>query len=190
MDKQDHSMKDGELKDNFLAFLKNKEGRMSGNQSIENYKIKDVSIGSETYPLYQVGNKLYTKIEDKVLFYDTEIGGGQGFKLQDGTTLPFKQALKHPYMDMLKYVYTTLDSKDKRKFPGMYRILLNLDLEGETLPTIPSLDISNTDISSLPDGLNVTGNVDLTGSKITKLPKGFRVGGEFTDVNGKKTLPK
>ena len=190
MDKQDHSMKDGELKDNFLAFLKNKEGRMSGNQSIENHKIKDVTIGSETYPLYQVGNKLYTKIEDKVLFYDTEIGGGQGFKLQDGTTLPFKQALKHPYMDMLKYVYTTLDSKEKRKFPGIYRILLNLDLEGETLPTIPSLDVSNTDLSSLPDGLNVAGNVDLTGTKITKLPKNFKVGGEFTDVNGKKTLPK
>jgi len=91
---------------------------------------------------------------------------------------------------MLKYVYTTLDSKEKRKFPGIYRILLNLDLEGETLPTIPSLDVSNTDISSLPDGLTVSGNVDLTNTKITKLPKNFKVGGEFTDINGKKTLPK
>jgi hypothetical protein len=58
MDKQDHSMKDGELKDSFLRFLKDKEGRMSGTQSIEDYKIKDVTIGSETYPLYQLRQPL------------------------------------------------------------------------------------------------------------------------------------
>jgi Leucine-rich repeat (LRR) protein len=57
------------------------------------------------------------------------------------------------------------------------------------MPTISSLDVSNTDLNSLPDGLTVTGNVDLTGTKITKIPKNFKVGGTFIDANG-KTLQK
>lgn len=38
------------------------------------------------------------------------------------------------------------------------------------------LDLENTDITKLPDGLNVRGYLDLRGTLITELPEGLKVG--------------
>ena len=46
-----------------------------------------------------------------------------------------------------------------------------------------SLDLSGTQITSLPDGLTVGGYLDLRGTQITSLPDGLTVGGSL-DLSG------
>ena len=41
------------------------------------------------------------------------------------------------------------------------------------------LDLSETPITTLPDGLAVAGNLYLSGTQITSLPEGFTVGGSL-----------
>jgi len=41
------------------------------------------------------------------------------------------------------------------------------------------LDLRDTDITALPDGLSVGGYLDLNRTKITALPEGLKVGGKI-----------
>jgi hypothetical protein len=41
------------------------------------------------------------------------------------------------------------------------------------------LDLTNTKITSLPEGLQVRGSLDLRNTPITSLPKGLKVGGNL-----------
>ena len=54
--------------------------------------------------------------------------------------------------------------------PSEFRNLKNLKVVGD-------LDLSNTNITSLPDGLEVGRDLTLRGTKITSLPDGLKVGG-------------
>ena len=46
-----------------------------------------------------------------------------------------------------------------------------------------SLDLENTQITALPEGLSVGGSLDLRGTQITALPEGLSVGG-YLDLRG------
>ncbi|MDD2775556.1 MAG: hypothetical protein PHU06_06345, partial [Gallionella sp.] len=51
-----------------------------------------------------------------------------------------------------------------------------------------SLDLSETGITALPDGLHVNGSLDLRGTGITALPDGLHVGGSL-DLRGTGITP-
>ncbi len=62
----------------------------------------------------------------------------------------------------------------------------NLDLSGSNISNLPEnlnvdgdLDLSNTNISSLPENLTVGGSLDLSNTNISSLPKSLKVGGDL-----------
>ena len=66
----------------------------------------------------------------------------------------------------------------------------SLDLSGTQISSLPeglhvggSLYLQGTQISSLPEGLHVGGYLDLQGTQITSLPEGLHVGG-YLDLSG------
>ena len=72
----------------------------------------------------------------------------------------------------------------------------SLDLSGTNITSLPDnltvggyLDLSGTNITSLPDNLTVGGSLDLRGTNITSLPDNLTVGGSL-DLRGTKIKEK
>lgn len=51
-----------------------------------------------------------------------------------------------------------------------------------------SLDLSDTQITSLPDGLTVGGWIDLRGTQITSLPDSLKIGGKIVGFRDRKAI--
>ena len=74
----------------------------------------------------------------------------------------------------------------------------DLDLNNTPITSLPQglkvgggLGLNNTKITSLPQGLKVVGNLDLRGTKITSLPQDLKVGGSLDLYDTKITsLPQ
>ena len=79
---------------------------------------------------------------------------------------------------------TTAQAQGKEAIPGY------LDLSGTQITSLPdnltvggSLNLSGTQITSLPDNLTVGGYLDLSGTQITSLPDNLTVGGSLNLEN-------
>jgi hypothetical protein len=79
--------------------------------------------------------------------------------------------------ETLKKIFTFLEEEENKDKPFMWKLMNNEPLTDEELFVEGDLDLIETDIESLPDGLNVEDNLSLYGCKnIQSLPEGLKVG--------------
>ena len=79
--------------------------------------------------------------------------------------------------ETLKKIFTFLEEEENKDKPFMWKLMNNEPLTDEELFVEGDLDLTETDIESLPDGLNVEDILSLYGCKnIQSLPKGLEVG--------------
>ena len=88
--------------------------------------------------------------------------------------------------DILK-LFQFIKEKEGYDIPFKQKITNGYPLTKEELNVRGDLDLSNTKITSLPNGLKVGGHLNLSYSKIESLPDGLEVGG-FLDLWGCKRL--
>jgi hypothetical protein len=159
----------------FLQFLLDKTGTIppssfSFNLDLSKFKHGETEDG---FPLYKVADKIYidTGTNRNILYYyDTDINL---LKTSGGEKASVKKIVTKPYMDLVKIAY-----KEGAKLPALYRVILNLDMEGKRIAPFPnSLDLSGSDITELPENLTIEGDLDLSGSKMKKLPNTLTVKG-------------
>ena len=94
--------------------------------------------------------------------------------------------------ETLKKIFTFLEEEENKDKPFMWKLMNNEPLTDEEFFVEGDLDLTETDIESLPDGLNVEDNLSLYGCKnIQSLPEGLEVGG-FLDLGHSNitSLPK
>jgi hypothetical protein len=159
----------------FLQFLLDTNGTIPPSSFGFNLDLSKFKHGEteDGFPLYKVADKIYidTGTNRNILYYyDTDINL---LKTSDGEKASVKKVVTKPYMDLVKIVY-----KEGAKLPALYRVILNLDMEGKRIPpTTFSLDLSGSDITELPENLIIDGDLDLSNSKIKKLPNTLQVKG-------------
>ena len=94
-------------------------------------------------------------------------------------------------IEQLKRIFEFLEEKEKQKAPFMWKLLNNESFTEDDLNVKGDLDLSNTEVETLPEGLKVGGWLDLAYTFIESLPEGLKVGGHLdlieTDI---KFLPK
>jgi hypothetical protein len=79
--------------------------------------------------------------------------------------------------ETLKKIFTFLEEEENKDKPFMWKLMNNEPLTDEELFVEGDLDLTETDIESLPDGLNVEDILSLYGCKnIQSLPEGLEVG--------------
>ena len=94
--------------------------------------------------------------------------------------------------ETLKKIFTFLEEEENKDKPFMWKLMNNEPLTDEELFVEGDLDLTETDIKSLPEGLKVEDNLSLYGCKnIQSLPEGLKVGG-FLDLGHSNitSLPK
>ena len=94
-------------------------------------------------------------------------------------------------IEQLKRIFEFFEEKEKQKAPFMWKLLNNESFTEDDLNVKGDLDLSNTEVETLPEGLKVGGWLDLAYTFIESLPEGLKVGGHLdlieTDI---KFLPK
>ena len=90
----------------------------------------------------------------------------------------------------LEKVFEFIKEKRGYDYPVIYKLLNGLPLSEDELTIDGDLDLTNTNITSLPDNLKVGGDLVLENSKITSFPDNLYVG-EFLDIRNTKinTIP-
>lgn len=189
------TMTDDALKAAFIDFLGDVDGRIyDANQlaKMDKYLIGHYTSQGKKYPFYKVGNKYYTIAKtreggpDEALYYDPDI---KKFKDTRGRTKSHDFLFKYPYIDFLKAIYYDLKKQGNVKvFNNVLRLFLDLDVpkkpEGEWYKIggegTGNVDLSDTDLTSLPENLWILGDLNIEGSKIKELPKRIRVDGTIT----------
>jgi hypothetical protein len=91
--------------------------------------------------------------------------------------------------EALKRIFEFLEEKGKQKAPFKWKLFNNIPLTKEDLNVEGDLKLLN--ITSLPEGLNVDGDLDLSYSKMKSLPEGLEVVDNLFLHHSKiKSLPK
>ena len=89
--------------------------------------------------------------------------------------------------EQLKRIFEFLEKKEnklvKEKGTLRWKIVFNESLTEEDFNRYGDLDLSNLEITSLPEGLKVHRDLDLYNSKIKILPKGLEVWGDLYVTN-------
>ena len=81
-------------------------------------------------------------------------------------------------IEQLKRIFEFLEEKEGHNAPVKWKLINNIPLIEEDLNVKGDLNLINSKITSLPEGLKVGGFLGLTACKgITSLPKGLQVGG-------------
>ena len=81
--------------------------------------------------------------------------------------------------ETLNNILSFIEKVDGAKIPFLWKITNGSPLTKDELNIDDDLDLSNFKITSLPEGLKVSGNLILDYSKITSLPEGLEVGGDL-----------
>ena len=94
--------------------------------------------------------------------------------------------------ETLKNIFEFLEENEGHKTPFLWKLLNNEPFTDEELIFKGDLDlrpgrVDYTVIESLPDGLKVDGNLDLSDTEIRTLPKGLEVG-KFLDLRNCTSL--
>jgi hypothetical protein len=77
----------------------------------------------------------------------------------------------------LKRIFEFLEEKEEHKVPFIWKLINDIPLTEEDLNIEGDLDLSEVEVTSLPEGLKVGGYLNLEGLQIASLPKGLKVGG-------------
>ena len=95
-------------------------------------------------------------------------------------------------IEQLKRIFEFLEEKEGHNAPVKWKLINNIPLIEEDLNVKGDLNLINSKITSLPEGLKVGGFLGLTACKgITSLPKGLQVGGNLYLTSSNITsLPK
>jgi hypothetical protein len=88
--------------------------------------------------------------------------------------------------EVIKRIFNFLEAKEELKQPLVWKLKTNMPLTKEDLKINGDLQLSN--ITSLPDGLEVKGTLYLDNSSITSLPEGLKVGDDLSIYKTKITL--
>ena len=94
--------------------------------------------------------------------------------------------------ETLKRIFDFLENKGEHKAPFMWKLINNEPLTKKDLNVKGDLDLSNSNITLLPEGLKVGGSLLLDMTRFLKsLPKGLKVFG-YLDLSysGIKSLPE
>jgi hypothetical protein len=79
--------------------------------------------------------------------------------------------------EILKKIFDFLEKNDNKRKPLMWKLKNNIPItEKDDLIVKGSLDLSSSNITSLPKGLEVKGSLILYESEIISLPEGLKVG--------------
>ena len=81
--------------------------------------------------------------------------------------------------EIVKRIFDFLEEKEEHKVPFRWKLINNEPLAKEDLNVKGDLDLSQTQITSLPEGLKVGGDLYLMFSTISSLPDGLKVGGDL-----------
>jgi hypothetical protein len=81
--------------------------------------------------------------------------------------------------ETLKKIFEFLEENGEHNAPFMWKLKNNIPLTDEDLIVKGNLDLSYTNITSLPEGLRVDGNLNLMGLDIKSLPEGLKVDGNL-----------
>ena len=80
--------------------------------------------------------------------------------------------------ETLKRIFKFLEEKEEHKAPFIWKLENNIPLTEEELNVKGNLNLAHSEISFLPEGLKVRGNLSLYSCKnIKSLPKGLEVNG-------------
>ena len=92
----------------------------------------------------------------------------------------------------LKRIFEFLEEKGEHRTPLKFKLLNNVPLTKKDLIVDDDLFFFNSKIISLPEGLEVGGNLMLGFSKIESLPEGLKVDGylNLSDCKKLTSLPK
>ena len=95
--------------------------------------------------------------------------------------------------EQLKRIFSFIEEKEgqihKDKGTFKWKLAFNEPLTKEDLNVKGDLDISNIEITSLPEGLKIQGDLFLYYSMV-ELPKGLKIGGNLHTSNTIYDLPK
>ena len=81
-------------------------------------------------------------------------------------------------IEQLKRIFEFLEEKEKHKVPFIFKVKCEIPFTKEELNIKGRLNLFDSKITSLPEGLKVGGDLDLSYSeKLNSLPKGLKVGG-------------
>jgi hypothetical protein len=93
--------------------------------------------------------------------------------------------------ETLKKIFTFLEENERHQTPFLWKWVNNIPLTEKDLNIEGELDLTDTDIKSLPDGLKVAGNLNLTETDMESLPERLEVAGNlYLDHSFIKSLPK
>ena len=82
--------------------------------------------------------------------------------------------------ETLKNIFDFLEKNDNKRKPFMWKLKNNIPItEKDDLIVKGSLDLSSSNITSLPKGLEVKGSLILYESEIISLPEGLKVYGDL-----------
>lgn len=82
--------------------------------------------------------------------------------------------------ETLKKIFDFIKKNDNRNVPFIWKLLNNEPFTEEELNIKGNLELVDSKITSLPEGLKVGGWLNLTYSRIESLPEGLEVGGEVS----------
>ena len=93
--------------------------------------------------------------------------------------------------ETLKKILTFLEENEGHQTPFLWKWVNNIPLTEKDLNIEGNLDLRDTDIKSLPDGLKIAGNLILTETDMRLLPERLEVAGNlYLDHSFIKSLPK
>jgi hypothetical protein len=93
--------------------------------------------------------------------------------------------------ETIKKIFTFLEENEGHQTPFLWKWVNNIPLTEKDLNIEGELDLTNTDIKSLPDGLKVAGDLNLTETDMESLPERLEVAGNlYLDHSFIKSLPK
>ena len=81
--------------------------------------------------------------------------------------------------EQLKRIFEFLEDNEGHNAPFLWKHINNIPLTEKDLNVNGDLNLSDSKIKSLPEGLKVGGDLDLTYTDIKSLPKGLEVGGDL-----------
>ena len=93
--------------------------------------------------------------------------------------------------ETLKNIFNFLEENERHQTPFLWKWVNNIPLTEKDLNIEGNLDLTDTDIKSLPDGLKVAGDLNLTETDMESLPERLEVAGNlYLDHSFIKSLPK
>ena len=93
--------------------------------------------------------------------------------------------------ETLKNIFNFIEENERHQTPFLWKWVNNIPLTEKDLNIEGELDLTDTDIKSLPDGLKVAGDLNLTETDMRLLPERLEVAGNlYLDHSFIKSLPK